>query len=46
MLVFFPSYAVLRSCTDAWKMPSVDRKKTIWDHITSQKQAVIEPQVR
>lgn len=45
MLVFFPSYAVMRSCIDAWQMPTVARAETIWERIVRQKQAVVEPQV-
>ena len=45
MLVFFPSYAVMKSCIDAWQMPTVARAETIWERIVRQKQAVVEPQV-
>jgi regulator of telomere elongation helicase 1 len=53
LLVFFPSYAVLKSCIDFWKSGASDSsggvlnfQGTLWDRITQSKQAVIEPKVR
>ena len=48
LLVFFPSYSVMRDCIEAWQMPSTSNNTwsgTIWDRILRQKLAVIEPQV-
>ena len=48
LLVFFPSYVVLEKCIEFWKMPSTSNRTwtgTIWDRITHQKLAVVEPQV-
>lgn len=48
MLVFFPSYVVLRGCIDAWKASYGSGQSwgsSIWERITAHKQPVIEPQV-
>lgn len=52
LLVFFPSYTVLRSCIDFWKSSASDGgggvlnfQGTLWDRITKTKQAVLEPSV-
>ena len=48
LLVFFPSYSVMKDCIEAWQMPSTSNNTwsgTIWDRILRQKLAVIEPQV-
>ena len=48
VLVFFPSYAVLRGCIDAWKAGYGSGQSwgsSIWERITAHKQPVIEPQV-
>ena len=43
LLVFFPSYGMLQSCVDYWK--STGTPHSIWDRITKNKQAVVEPRV-
>ena len=48
MLVFFPSYVVLRGCIEAWKAGYGSGQawgSSIWERISAHKQPVIEPQV-
>ena len=48
LLVFFPAYAVLRECLDAWKAAYGTGQawgSSIWERITAHKQPVVEPQV-
>jgi regulator of telomere elongation helicase 1 len=42
VLVFFPSYSVMRNCVGMWQLG--DQGKTIWDRIKQYKAAVVEPQ--
>lgn len=42
LLVFFPSYNVLSSCVDAWKMRE-NGNASIWERITKLKYPVVEP---
>jgi regulator of telomere elongation helicase 1 len=42
VLVFFPSYGVMRACIGTWQ--GGDPGKTVWDRIRQYKAAVIEPQ--
>lgn len=45
LLVFFPSYAAMYTCVDAWKKlgPGADRAKpSIWEHILRRKRIVLE----
>ncbi|KAK9810499.1 hypothetical protein WJX72_011819 [[Myrmecia] bisecta] len=44
LLVFFPSYTVLRGCIECWRSSGLEAGSTIWERITRLKQAVIEPQ--
>ena len=41
LLVFFPSYGVMRSCVETWKTHG---NPTIWDRISALKYSVVEPQ--
>ncbi|KAL0026549.1 hypothetical protein WJX77_006250 [Trebouxia sp. C0004] len=44
LLVFFPSYGVLKSCTDFWKNTSVGGAGgSIWERIVKHKLPVVEP---
>jgi regulator of telomere elongation helicase 1 len=45
ILVFFPSYAVMKSCTDSWKQPRVvaSAGPCVWDSISAHKPIVMEP---
>ena len=40
LLVFFPSYGVMRSCVSLWKSHGTP---TIWERICAAKHAVVEP---
>ena len=40
LLVFFPSYGVMRSCVEAWQTHG---NPTIWDRIAAAKHPVVEP---
>lgn len=40
LLVFFPSYGVMRACVETWKSHG---KPTIWERISSLKHTVVEP---
>ncbi len=42
LLVFFPSYGVLKQCTDAWRS-SKGGGVSIWDRISQYKAPVVEP---
>lgn len=42
VLVFFPSYGVMRDCVGTWQ--GGEPGKTVWDRIRQYKAAVIEPQ--
>jgi hypothetical protein len=33
LLVFFPSYGVMKSCIDGWKEPGLRGTSSIWDRI-------------
>ena len=49
LLVFFPSYSVLKACLDFWKstMPAANGAGgTLWDRIVLHKQPIVEPRVR
>lgn len=41
LLVFFPSYGVMRGCVETWKTHG---NPTIWERISALKYAVVEPQ--
>ena len=41
LLVFFPSYGVMRACVETWKTHGTP---TIWDRISALKHSVVEPQ--
>ena len=43
LLVFFPSYGVMKQCTDAWKSPGVAGGTSVWERIGQYKAAVVEP---
>lgn len=43
LLVFFPSYVVMRSCLEYWKSITGGAATTIWERITKLKQPVEEP---
>jgi regulator of telomere elongation helicase 1 len=43
LLVFFPSYGVLTSCVEAWKVPPPKGGAAIWDRICNYKSPVVEP---
>ena len=40
MLVFFPSYGVMRSCVEHWRNTG---NPSIWDRVCASKHAVVEP---
>ncbi|KAL6782591.1 hypothetical protein ACKKBG_A07395 [Auxenochlorella protothecoides x Auxenochlorella symbiontica] len=42
LLVFFPSYGLLDSCVEGWKLPS-SGGSTIWERICRHKAPVVEP---
>ena len=44
LLVFFPSYVVLQSCLEAWKVVT-GAGGSVWGRICSHKQPVVEPRV-
>jgi regulator of telomere elongation helicase 1 len=41
LLVFFPSYGVMRACVETWKSYGTP---TIWERISALKHSVVEPQ--
>ena len=43
VLVFFPSYAVLKNCIEFWKSPRNFNVSSIWDNICQLKATVMEP---
>ena len=43
MLVFFPSYGVMRSCVEHWRNTG---NPSIWDRVCASKHAVVEPTVK
>eukprot|EP00041_Stephanoeca_diplocostata_P036359 m.1323962 g.1323962 ORF g.1323962 m.1323962 type:complete len:796 (+) comp24851_c0_seq31:77-2464(+) len=44
LLVFFPSYGVMKSCIAAWQLPGAQGGRTVWERINQHKTAVVEPQ--
>eukprot|EP00958_Prasinococcus_capsulatus_P010947 scaffold1074_cov409-Prasinococcus_capsulatus_cf.AAC.19 len=43
LLVFFPSYIVMNSCIESWKMPAGRGSECVWERIHKHKQTVVEP---
>ena len=43
--MFFPSYVVLQSCLEAWKVVT-GAGGSVWGRICNHKQPVVEPRVR